>query len=170
MPEAAFHFVGSVEGYVLVPMLRDCNQRWDCYQKLVKIKLLNTNVTLRSRHSLFIWMHEGICSSKFHECWVQKMLLFLYYILYTYSLIFPEWTYIWWSFPPNFQDIFPPHYAYVLLSWRSLLWSLVVGDPKVVLGCLVIWWKFGKTELFIFHSSSWLMFNVILQNKHCVVP
>lgn len=35
-----------------------------------KIKVLSTNATLRSMHSLFSQMHEGISPLKYHACWL----------------------------------------------------------------------------------------------------
>lgn len=49
---------------MIVLIVSGCEQQpafWRShYQKLVKIKLINTNAALRSRHSLFGWMQDGI--------------------------------------------------------------------------------------------------------------
>lgn len=71
----------------VVPYFDDVNifKYWCCYQNL---KLLNSSEALRSRHSLFGWMHEGLSPLKYCACWSQRKLLFIYCILHTYSLTF----------------------------------------------------------------------------------
>lgn len=63
--------------------------------KTGKVKLFSTHVKLRSRHCLFIQMHKGVYALKFCTYWIQKRLLFIYYISRVFSLAFLEWICIW---------------------------------------------------------------------------
>lgn len=132
----------------VVPYFDDLNifKYWRCYQKSVKMNLLNSSVALRSRHSLFGWMHEGVSSLKYHVCWLQRKLLFLYCILHIYSLTLLN----------NMQMIIisPKSLMYVpslctcgLLSQGFLWWFLVVNHPKIILDHSGNWENVGITGL-----------------------
>lgn len=134
-----------------------------CYQKSGKIKeLLKIRVALRTRHSLFSQMHEGISPSEIVPAEYRKRSC-LHTILYIHIH----------GFSRNKHTL-------IIISLKSLTYVLSplhmrCSVPGVFLGIPGGQWprshtwpsaelvKFGTTELATFQL-------LLLQNKHCVVP